>query len=289
MLEFLETVRLLQEETGILGVQFGVGFPLTKVPSARAHHMLGRDVEPLLTEFEGRGARNVAARSLVLAYLGRCGEATQLIRSVGDLASPDEESWLMSLADLLEASIHCGDVATAAALVPRLSPLAGGLQGYLVSFGRLLGDAATMLGQFEAARGYYRQAVDVCQRVRFRPELALTRLALAELLLNHLHAERAEGLEHLQLAEAELRTMRMQPALERALRLQHAATASTLTAREQEVVALVARGLSNRDIAEALVISEGTAEVHLKHILSKLGFKSRHQVAVWATHDRPAM
>jgi DNA-binding NarL/FixJ family response regulator len=37
------------------------------------------------------------------------------------------------------------------------------------------------------------------------------------------------------------------------------------------------------------VISEGTAEVHVKHILSKLGFKSRHQVAVWAARDRPAV
>jgi hypothetical protein len=71
----------------------------------------------------------------------------------------------MSLADLLEASVRCGDLATAATLVPRLAPLAGGLQGYLVSFGRLLGDAATMLGQFDAAVGYYRQAVDVCQKV----------------------------------------------------------------------------------------------------------------------------
>src|SRR4029078_11920731 len=116
-------------------------------PSARAHHMLGRDVAPLLSDFEGPGARNVAARALVLAYLGRCGEATQLIRSVGDLASPDEASWLLSLADLLEASVHCGDLATAAALVPRLAPLAGGLQGYLVSFGLLLGDDAALLAR----------------------------------------------------------------------------------------------------------------------------------------------
>jgi DNA-binding NarL/FixJ family response regulator len=47
------------------------------------------------------------------------------------------------------------------------------------------------------------------------------------------------------------------------------------------VAALVAQGLTNREIAAALVISEGTAEVHVKHILSKLGLKSRSQVAAW--------
>jgi non-specific serine/threonine protein kinase len=48
------------------------------------------------------------------------------------------------------------------------------------------------------------------------------------------------------------------------------------------VATLIARGLSNREIAEALVITEGTAAVHVKRILSKLGFKSRSQVAASA-------
>jgi non-specific serine/threonine protein kinase len=55
----------------------------------------------------------------------------------------------------------------------------------------------------------------------------------------------------------------------------------SLTRREREIVALMAAGLSNRDIADRLVITEGTTEVHAKHILSKLGFKSRTQVAAW--------
>ena len=58
--------------------------------------------------------------------------------------------------------------------------------------------------------------------------------------------------------------------------------APALTAREREVARLLASGSSNRDISAALVISEGTAEVHVKHILSKLGFRSRSQAAVWA-------
>jgi predicted ATPase/DNA-binding CsgD family transcriptional regulator len=55
-----------------------------------------------------------------------------------------------------------------------------------------------------------------------------------------------------------------------------------LTPRECEVVVLIAQGKSNRAIAQALVISEKTAERHVANILSKLGFHSRTQVAAWA-------
>ena len=59
-----------------------------------------------------------------------------------------------------------------------------------------------------------------------------------------------------------------------------------LTAREREVAGLVALGQSNRQIAEALVITERTAENHVGHILAKLDFRSRAQIAAWATvHD----
>jgi DNA-binding CsgD family transcriptional regulator/Flp pilus assembly protein TadD len=55
-----------------------------------------------------------------------------------------------------------------------------------------------------------------------------------------------------------------------------------LTAREREVSALIAQGKSNREIAETLVVGERTVEAHVGSILSKLGFTSRAQVAVWA-------
>jgi DNA-binding CsgD family transcriptional regulator len=54
-----------------------------------------------------------------------------------------------------------------------------------------------------------------------------------------------------------------------------------LTPRQREIAALVAHGFSNRQIAEQLVITERTAENHVEHILAKLGFHSRVQVAVW--------
>jgi len=55
-----------------------------------------------------------------------------------------------------------------------------------------------------------------------------------------------------------------------------------LTTREAEVSRLIGMGLSNREIAETLVIAERTAEAHVTHVLNKLGLRSRAQVAVWA-------
>ncbi|MEO3806992.1 LuxR C-terminal-related transcriptional regulator [Nonomuraea sp. B1E8] len=54
-----------------------------------------------------------------------------------------------------------------------------------------------------------------------------------------------------------------------------------LTRRESEIAQLVARGLTNKEIAASLVISQRTAEGHIEHILTKLGFSSRSQIAVW--------
>jgi predicted ATPase/DNA-binding CsgD family transcriptional regulator len=55
-----------------------------------------------------------------------------------------------------------------------------------------------------------------------------------------------------------------------------------LTAREREVARLVAQGASNRQIAEALVIGERTAEAHVSNMLAKLGLSTRVQLATWA-------
>ncbi len=56
-----------------------------------------------------------------------------------------------------------------------------------------------------------------------------------------------------------------------------------LTRREREVANLVAQGLTNREIASRLFISERTAESHVEQLRSKLGVRSRSQVAAWVT------
>jgi DNA-binding CsgD family transcriptional regulator len=64
--------------------------------------------------------------------------------------------------------------------------------------------------------------------------------------------------------------------------------ALSLTRREAQIADLVAQGLSNREIAEALVIAPRTAEGHVERILSKLGFTSRAQIAAWVAENRAA-
>ena len=58
-----------------------------------------------------------------------------------------------------------------------------------------------------------------------------------------------------------------------------------LTRRQQEVASLVAQGLTNRDIATQLVISERTAEGHIEQIRRKLSVHSRTQIANWVRRD----
>lgn len=60
-----------------------------------------------------------------------------------------------------------------------------------------------------------------------------------------------------------------------------------LTPRELEIAALVTEGLTNREIATRLVIAKRTVDSHLEHILSKLSFTSRTQIAAWYTHQAP--
>jgi DNA-binding CsgD family transcriptional regulator len=241
-----------------------------------------------------------AARALCLAQLGRVAEARTF---VGPLLNEfadgrvDQEFPMGPLAILLQAALVFEHRDAARALSTRLAPVAHltvtETRNY-TGVARLLGDAAKLVDDRASARAYYTQALLAAEKIRFRPELALTHLSLAELLLEE--GEDTKAQEQLELAVRELREMKMQPALERALglleqfeRATPAASADNshvLTSREREVSRLVATGKSNHEIADVLVITEGTVEVHVKHILSKLGFRSRAQVAAWASDQR---
>lgn len=70
--------------------------------------------------------------------------------------------------------------------------------------------------------------------------------------------------------------------VDRLLRTESAEASGGLSAREREVLVLVAAGRSNREIAGALVISEKTVSSHISHILTKLGVPSRTAAASYA-------
>ena len=75
-----------------------------------------------------------------------------------------------------------------------------------------------MLGRPDDGRKYYQDALKVATEMRCHPEVALTRLQLAELLLEYYPDEKSEALRHLDFAINEFREMKMQPSLERALK-----------------------------------------------------------------------
>ncbi|MCH8501104.1 MAG: two-component system response regulator NarL [Aliidiomarina sp.] len=61
---------------------------------------------------------------------------------------------------------------------------------------------------------------------------------------------------------------------------------NNLTNREYEILSLIAKGMSNKVIARELDISDGTVKVHVKHLLKKLGLRSRVEAAVWMVNQQ---
>ncbi|MCG8016599.1 MAG: two-component system response regulator NarL [Candidatus Thiodiazotropha sp. 'RUGA'] len=68
-------------------------------------------------------------------------------------------------------------------------------------------------------------------------------------------------------------------------RLEAQSSLPDLTSREKEILQHIAQGLSNKQIASNLDISEGTVKVHVKHLLKKLNLHSRTEAAVWALNQ----
>jgi non-specific serine/threonine protein kinase len=83
-------------------------------------------------------------------------------------------------------------------------------------------------------------------------------------------------------AEGERLDVDQATALAFGLRRRRPASPDGLSAREAEVAQLVAEGLPNKTIAARLHLSVRTVEVHVRHILTKLGLENRTQLATWA-------
>jgi ATP/maltotriose-dependent transcriptional regulator MalT len=205
------------------------------------------------------------------------------------------EAFLSEWTGALATAVALGDEKTAATLISPLEPFAHlPVDGILemASVGRTLGAAAHLTGAYENARSFTEAAIEATTKIGFRPEVALSRVQLARILIEHFPLERDSALMHLDLAIGELESMEMQPALEEARRLLegHVEGQKTprvqypdgLSAREVEVLRLIATGRSNQQIADELVISFNTVQRHVGNLFAKTGLHNRTEAAAYA-------
>jgi hypothetical protein len=161
---------------------------------------------------------------LLLSHIGGKQEALEILEKyvVNRHGIATEKDWTTSWKDacFLETAIIMGRHHSTEILSNRLKDTGLVTSGswYPTCLPRHLGGAAALLSRYTEARQHYNEAIDVCTEMPFRPELALTHLQLAELLLEQFPAEKKEALEHLDFAIKEFRKMKIQPPLERVLR-----------------------------------------------------------------------
>ena len=143
-------------------------------------------------------------------------------------------------------------------------------------------------GDLDAARSLIEDAIDLFRQCGDPFETAQSRLDLARVLAALGRSDPAA--EQARLAHEALAGMQAEREAQRAgaliIELGDPASAkatSVLTARELDVLGLVAQGLSNAQIAQRLVLSEHTVHRHLANILRKLGLSSRAAAAAWVT------
>jgi DNA-binding CsgD family transcriptional regulator len=188
-------------------------------------------------------------------------------------------AWILSRADAAPAIY--------AALEPFAEELANSASGQAVSLGsvsRYLGQMAGLMGDWDRVEMDFGRAVRRNLETGARAEVAETRFDWAMALLRRgLPRDRERAGALLGAAEQAAAELGMQPLRRQAVDAVAALKSrrSPLTARELEVAALVAEGLTNREVAARLRISVRTAENHLLNVMNKLGCNNRAQVAGW--------
>ena len=274
-----------RDASGIYGIQM---FGIRREQGRLAE--LAPLVRMLATDDRNGGAWRPGLAAL-LAELGMHDEVRDelaLVRSEG-LDAFREGLWVASLTYLADAACAVGDPATAALLYPEFEPMAG--MNVMIGHGvaiygagdRYLGMLAVTLGETEVAECHFEAALELNRRMGGQTWLAHTQLEYGRALLRAGEAERAGELltEAGALAER-LGLTALQAGLQRLGPPAEASHPAGLSGRELEILRLVARGLSNREIGAELYISEHTAANHIRSILRKTRSANRTEATAFA-------
>lgn len=248
-------------------------------------------VRPLITGTESPTERWAPGLLALYTELGLDPAAQRLLTWMVEHATPNSDSsdWPARLAFMVEATVHLGDTAAAERLHPWVSEYAG-LNLMAGIFVAQFGPADHYLGELEslletgAPRERFERALDLAGRTDAPLHIART-LASMALHLRRADAASREAAEYAERARAIAEPaglVRVLRSLEAGAAASGPGTAGGLTARERDVIRLVAEGRSNRDIAAELVISEHTAANHVRNILTKIGAGNRTQAAMFA-------
>jgi DNA-binding CsgD family transcriptional regulator len=265
---------------------------ITAAVLVRLNALTGRDewLEPALDDFSWSPPFGWATRALWHLTLGRPEEARRYYQPDVFLADVPGVRYLVTYAWAGELAAAFGDRDAAAEVhrallpYPDLFVCAGaGLTLIDGSVRRYLGITAGALGRADEAIGHLRAAVADNEREGLAACAALAAYDLAR-VLGRRERDRPEAAALAASAAFSAERLGMLPLLRDARGLVSAldgGPAGPLTRREDEIAGLVGRGLTNRQIAAALHISERTAENHVQHILAKLGLRTRTQIAAW--------
>jgi DNA-binding CsgD family transcriptional regulator len=258
-----------------------------------------RGVQP--PEIQEIRASSAGAPPVVRACIGRLelaiGERTAALASLEATkprlgSMPLDERWLPTVAATAELAVGCDDIETADRLRHDLTPFDGLMVasaiGAIGPVAYFLGLIEDMVGRLDEAVTHLEGAAALAGAGDMGPSLARARLSLATTLERRSapgDRDRARSLANVAAVDAARLGMRAVQSRANTLVKRLSESQIRLSRREREIAGHVAAGLSNREIAEGLVLSERTVETHVHHILTKLGFRSRTQIAAWAAID----
>lgn len=190
------------------------------------------------------------------------------------------------LGPLIEILLALGDTAGARKAADELAGIAAKMNAPYLAATSAHGNGAVLLveGETQAAQARLREAWMLWQQLEMPYESACVRVLLGQVCRRLDDHETARM--HFDAARAVFERLEAAPALAQLERLTADADSDdALTRREREVLALVAAGRSNRQIAAALAISEHTVARHMSNIFDKLGVSSRTAASTYAhTH-----